>query len=320
MTTITSPQQDSSSDIQIKFSLCPRKDLENNNNNNKRQYKFFKHTDREKDQRITEFFTRLYRISFESHVQGCTEEHVLLNKDKLDEIINSIISSDIRKKIEESILLHSNLYELIIPQFKCHGLGYYYKPDSVQEIFIKNLEPCYYETCPMYSKHLDSSSCMINYLERWNIITDDEKQVFEKISLCSEKVFELMYPNYKEINDVMNKNNLDFDISIEFNQRNLKLFNNDEKDKSLFVDRREMNLRSIQRCSKLLDNLSDGSSNKEKNEIQNNNLERQIQLQLLLLQPNSQSWKKVGKRFVVTLIISLILVIATSLGCYFLNI
>ncbi|PKC06038.1 hypothetical protein RhiirA5_360677 [Rhizophagus irregularis] len=140
----------------------------------------------------------------------------------------------------------------------------------------------------MYSKHLDSSSCMINYLERWNIITDDEKQVFEKISLCSEKVFELMYPNYKEINDVMNKNNLDFDISIEFNQRNLKLFNHDEKDKSLFVDRREMNLRSIQRCSKLLDNLSDGSSNKEKNEIQNNNLERQIQLQLLLLQPNSR--------------------------------
>ncbi|POG80264.1 hypothetical protein GLOIN_2v1519982 [Rhizophagus irregularis DAOM 181602=DAOM 197198] len=140
----------------------------------------------------------------------------------------------------------------------------------------------------MYSKHLDSSSCMINYLERWNIITDDEKQIFEKISLCSEKVFELMYPNYKEINDVMNKNNLDFDISIEFNQRNLKLFNNDEKDKSLFVDRREMNLRSIQRCSKLLDNLSDGSSNKEKNEIQNNNLERQIQLQLLLLQPNSR--------------------------------
>jgi hypothetical protein len=285
----TSPQNENSfipSDIQIKFSLCQRKDLKKDNN---KQYKFFKHTDREKDQRITEYYTRLYRIPFESHVQGCTKEHVLLNKDKLDEIINSIISSDFRKKIQESILLHSNLYELIIPEFKCHGLDFYYKPESDQEIFIKNLEPCYYETCPMYAKHLDSSSCCnINYSERWNNTNDEEKQIFAKISSCAEKVFELMYPNYKEINENMKQKNLDYKISIEFNhQRNIKLFN-DEKDKSIFTtDRREMNLRSIHRCSKLLDNLSDGSINKEKNEIQNSNLERQLQ-HLMMLQPNTR--------------------------------
>jgi len=81
-----------------------------------------------------------------------------------------------------------------------------------------------------------------------------------------------------------------------------------------------MNLRSIHRCSKLLDNLTDGSSNKEKREIQNGNLEQQLQQLLLQPQLNSQeSWKKIGKRFVVTFILSLFLVIATSLGCYFLD-
>ncbi|GBC01407.1 hypothetical protein RclHR1_04180014 [Rhizophagus clarus] len=311
------------SDIQIKFSLRPKENVE-------RQYKSFTHTghtDREKDQRITEFFTCLYKIDFETHIHGCTKEHVLLNKDKLDDIINSVISSELRKNIEESFLLHSNLYELILPNFKCHGVGFYYKPDSDQDIFIKNLEPCYYESCPMYAKHLDtSSSCNINYSERWNNANDDEKQVFAKIASCAEKVFELMYPNYNEINDTMNQNNLDFDISIDFNNnhRNLNLlFYNDEKDKSIFTNRREMNLRSIERCSKLLDNLSDGSSNKEKNEVRYGNFEQQLQ-HLIMLQPHlidsKHSWKRIGKRFVVTFILSSFLVIATSLAFYFIGV
>src|SRR5438876_2631436 len=99
-------QNSASSDVQVMFALCQRKEGENVNDR-KRQYKFFWHTDKEKDLRITEFYTRLYKVPFESHVQGCTKEHVLLDKDKLDEIINSVISSELRKKIEENFLLHS---------------------------------------------------------------------------------------------------------------------------------------------------------------------------------------------------------------------
>src|SRR3954467_13879238 len=84
-------QNFASSDVQVMFKLCQRKEVENINDR-KGQYKFFRHTDREKDHRITEFYTRLYKIPFDSHVQGCTKEHVLLDKDKLDEIINSVIS------------------------------------------------------------------------------------------------------------------------------------------------------------------------------------------------------------------------------------
>ncbi|RIA87697.1 hypothetical protein C1645_877864 [Glomus cerebriforme] len=170
----------------------------------------------------------------------------------------------------------------------------------------------------MYVKNVDSSN-KIDYSKRWNNANDDEKLAFSYIALCAEKVFDLMYPNYKEIEENMKQLNLDFNISIEFNQRKSNLF--DEKDKSIFLDRREMNLRSIHRCSKLLDNLTDGSSIKEKNEFQNrnHNLEQQLD-QLLLLHPelySQEPWNKIGKRFIVMSILSLFLVIVTSLGFYF---
>ncbi|CAG8447135.1 7353_t:CDS:2 [Funneliformis mosseae] len=297
------------SNILIKFALRPRSESDNGYSNH-RCYKIF---DQENDQRITEFYTRLYKMSFDSHVQGCTKEHTLPDKDKLDEIIDSVILSEFRKEIEEKVLLHSSLYELILPEFKCHGFGFYYKPESDYEIFNKNLEACYYEACPMYVKNVDSTN-EINYLERWNKASDQEKEIFASIAMCAKKVFEFMYPNYEEIAENMKKNNSEFSISIEFNPRSPKVFN-DEKDKSLFVDRREMNLRSIERCSKLLDNLTDESS-KGKKEFQDRNL---VTSEQLPQPPYPQLRLHVGKRLVVMCILSLSFVIVTSLANYFLE-
>ncbi|CAI2167334.1 18185_t:CDS:2 [Funneliformis geosporum] len=284
------------SDIQIKFALRPHSEFDNCCYPNNRCYKFFRNTDQEHDQQFTEFYTRLYKMPFDSHVQGCTKEHTLPDKDKLDEIIDSVILSEFRKEIEEKVLLHSSLYELILPEFKCHGLGFYYKPESDYEMFNKNLEACYYEACPMYVENVDST-IEVNYLERWNKASEQEKEIFACIAMCAKKVFEFMYPNYKEIEENMKQNNSEFSISIEFNPRRSKLFKDDEKDKSLFDDRREMNLRSIERCSKLLDNLTDESS-KGKKEFQDRNLvtsEQPPQPPYPQLSLHG-SWEQIGKR------------------------